>query len=355
MTDEIKMWSVDSSSGDAKPVSPTDQMEKEQLLEEVLVKNPEMLMPGLTLVGRQTPTEGGSLDLLGVDENGMLTVFELKRGRLTRAAVAQAIDYCSYLESLTVEDLAAHIVECSGKAGINRIENFEEWYGERTGGKNLTDSRPAKMVLVGLGTDAVTQRMVGFLADCGVDISLLTFYGYEYQDNTLLARQLEGGEAREAGSAPRRQSDAERRHSHAELAQELGIGDLWTDALSGLSIASDGYASMAGITFYARPITLGDVKPSGSHSVVIDKKSSKIRVTFYPAAVHLCIDEFQKLNEKIRFETRKPPNAPSTDKVPEEWYRLLDMSEWKTHKDALVALARTVTIAWEKKRSEILA
>ena len=58
-----------------------------------------MLMPGLKLVGRQTPTEGGPLDLLGVDEDGRLVVFELKREMLSREAVAQVIDYASYLDS----------------------------------------------------------------------------------------------------------------------------------------------------------------------------------------------------------------------------------------------------------------
>ena len=72
----------------------------EDLLEETLASNPDMLMPGLTLVGRQTRTEGGPLDLLGVDRDGRLTLFELKRGSLNRDAVAQVMDYGSWLESL---------------------------------------------------------------------------------------------------------------------------------------------------------------------------------------------------------------------------------------------------------------
>ena len=352
MTDEIRLWAVDTSSKEVQPVSPTDQVEEEQLLEEVLVGNPEMLMPRLTLVGRQTPTDGGHLDLLGVDENGTLVVFELKRGKLTRAAVAQIIDYCSYLESLSEDDLTAHIAERSGKSGIDQIDNFDDWYRERTGGRDVAQARPARMVLVGLGADPVTQRMVGFLADSGVDISLLTFHGYEYGRDTLLARQIEGGEARDVGSTPRRESQAERRRRHAELASELDIEALWLDAIDALGVASDGYASMSGITYYVRPIVLGDVKPSGSHSIVIDKDVRKIRVTFYPAAVHLCMGEFQKLNEKIKFQTRKPPNAPSTDKVREEWYRLMDMQEWEMHKEAFVALAKTVMDAWEQERKK---
>ena len=79
MKDDIRIWQVDSSSQAAEPLESTSRMETERSLEEVLVRNPDMLMPGLMLVGRQTPIEGGILDLLGVDEDGRLVVFELKR------------------------------------------------------------------------------------------------------------------------------------------------------------------------------------------------------------------------------------------------------------------------------------
>ena len=109
MNDDIRIWEIDDSSKAAKPVESTHRTETEQLLEGVLVRNPDMLMPGLTLVGRQTPTDGGILDLLGVDADGSLIVFELKRGTLTRAAVAQTIDYCPYLDCLTETELADSI------------------------------------------------------------------------------------------------------------------------------------------------------------------------------------------------------------------------------------------------------
>ena len=46
MTDEIKMWAVDSSSNAVEPIPPTVWKETESSLEDVLVKNPDMLMPG---------------------------------------------------------------------------------------------------------------------------------------------------------------------------------------------------------------------------------------------------------------------------------------------------------------------
>ena len=78
MTEELRIWSVDDG-GKAEPLSPLKQMPTELEFEELLVTNPEMLEPGLRLIGRQTPTQTGWLDLLAVDTDGRLVVFELKR------------------------------------------------------------------------------------------------------------------------------------------------------------------------------------------------------------------------------------------------------------------------------------
>ena len=150
-------------------------------------------MENLTLVGRQTPTEGGPLDLLGVDGYGRLVVFELKRGMLSRDAVAQIIDYASNLDAMDLSDLANHISERSGTGGIEEIEDFEEWYESQPFEvEGLGDLLPLRLVLVGLGADNKIERIVKFLADnSSMDISLLTFHGYEYYGKTLLAKQVE--------------------------------------------------------------------------------------------------------------------------------------------------------------------
>ena len=200
LMDEIKLWAVDGSNG-AVPVAAVAGMESERLLEDTLVNNPDMLMPGLTLVGRQTPTGGGALDLLGIDDDGRLVVFELKRGTLSRDAVAQVIDYASYLESMPDGELASYISERSGLHGVAKIDDFEEWYDAKSEGQGLSGLKPVRMVLVGLGVDATTNRMAQFLASGGMDFSLLTFHGYAYDDKTLLARQVQVEAADHEGTA----------------------------------------------------------------------------------------------------------------------------------------------------------
>ena len=97
------------------------------MLEDVLVANPDMLMSGLTLVWRQIPVETGFVDLVGIDEDGRQVVFELKREKLTRAAVAQVLDYCTYLETLSDSEIGTLLAERSSKDSIERIGDFEAW------------------------------------------------------------------------------------------------------------------------------------------------------------------------------------------------------------------------------------
>ncbi len=217
--DEIKIWEIDSSK--ARPI-PAGGLESERTLEETLVHNPDLLMPGLRLIGRQTPTEGGPLDLIGVDDDGKLVVFELKKEAPSRDAVAQIIDYASYLNSLDDDTLAHLVARHSGQRGIERIDDFVGWYGENTNGDSLESLRPVRMVLVGLGVDHATERMVSFLSNTGhMDISLLTFYGFRQDGRTLLARQAPSSRDRR-----RRLSRDERRTRIVDRAKEHGVYDL---------------------------------------------------------------------------------------------------------------------------------
>ena len=190
-----------------------------------------MLLEDLTLVGRQTPTEGGPLDLLGVDGDGRLVVFELKRGTLSRDAVAQVIDYASDLDRMALDKLANHISERSGNHSIEKIEDFQTWYTNSLG-KDLESLKPLRMFLVGLGVDDRTERMVKFLAEnSGMDISLLTFHGFSYGGKTILAKQVEvdGADVPSPKSKKPSLSREERLKRLNDLAESFGVGDTFSD------------------------------------------------------------------------------------------------------------------------------
>ena len=88
---------------------------------------------------------------------------------------------------MDLTDLANHISERSGSGGIEKIEDFEEWYDSQSFEVEGLDALlPPRLFLVGLGADGRTERMVKFLADnSGMDISLLTFHGFEYEGKDI--------------------------------------------------------------------------------------------------------------------------------------------------------------------------
>ena len=337
MKTEIVIWEIDRASRAGTKLDLAKRVETEEMLEAVLVANPNILMRGLTLVGRQVPVETGYVDLLGVDEDGRLVVFELKREKLTRDVVAQILDYCSYLEALSDSELATLIAEHSGKGGINAIADFEEWYGSR-GGDSI---RPVRMVLVGLGIDTSAHRMVAYLADRGIDIRLLTYSGYVHGDGLLLARQVRTADDPRMLPTPRGRDLRQKASEHA-------VAEVWQDAKESLDYSTRTYYTKSGITYLQRTITLpDDVRVRGSHSVTIDEPG-KIRITLYPAAVDLCHERFEKLKDAIPFEAEKPPNAPATRRAPNQWYCRLDEGSWHNGRARLIDFVRDVEDAWRK-------
>lgn len=358
MTDDFGIWELDETTKGARRLEGTVRAETEALLEDVFVRNPSLLMPGLELVGRQVPTSNGSLDLLGLDSEGRLIVFELKRGTLTRKAVAQAVDYASWLDSLDDDDLWARVAENSGRGGIREIKNFEAWYDDHDNWDSLESEslRPVRIVLVGLGADKAALRMARWLAKNGVKIDLLTFLGYRYGDRMLLARQLESGDEvrkqkeQEQNTSRRAIKRANCRDAIDVKVDEYGMRDWWLDAIAVLEHNSRPlYREKFGITFRKRrkrTLSTG-VRAGGSHKIEIVERGVA-RVIFFPAAVDLCLDEFDELKQVIPFDLESPSNAPPTEQVPQQWSCRLDEDRWREHRDRIAELVRLVDERWRE-------
>ncbi len=350
----IKLWQLDGSR--AIPLASANRLRSEQMLEEALVKNPHLLIEGLTLVGRQTPTEGGPLDLLGVDGDGRLTVFELKRGTLSRDAVAQVIDYASHLDHMDLEELAGHIAAASGAHGIDKIEDFEDWYGPLFG--ELESLKPLRLFLVGLGVDDRTERMVRFLANnSAMDISLLTFHGFDQGGKSLLAKRVEVQPTDNAQRTARR-----RRRSRQELQEvfneklsRCGVPALF-DKVKGV-FEADWPRAMKRSNSHGLNFKLQRLKSSGRYSSVqfarVDPKQDEVALVFFPRAIRLCREEFRLRVEEVPYTTW-PQNREALpadeDEQPEIQFQLAP-EVWNDHKASLTELAQAVYQAWEEERA----
>lgn len=351
--DEIKVWAVDDSG--VAPVQPASAIVSEELLEKTLVSHPHLLMPGLRLVGRQTPTEGGPLDLLGVDEDGRLVVFELKRGTLSRDAVAQVIDYASYLDSLDGDSLSQHIAGYSGHGGIEKIDDFGEWYSENIRGDGLESLRPVRMYLVGLGVDDRTERMVNFLAKSSrMDISLLTFYGFNYGDKTLLARQVRVSEpepVKPTGGV-------------VELAKAHGVHGLFFDVRQTIEHNWTGQydhvqdrKTSTNMSAYTRTES-GKLVPYSYGR--IEHRQDGVKAIFYGRAIEVSPEAFRRSMQEISNIT-VPPNVKNDffDRIAGQkldwtsvWVEIqfqLTAADWAEHKESFSRLTRGVYEALQEK------
>ena len=354
--DEVKIWAIDNAAK-VEELKSKGQMDAEWSFEDTLVNNPDLLMPELTLVGRQMPTEGGALDLLGVDSDGKLAVFELKRGTLSRDAVAQVIDYASDLDDMELDTLANHISERSGEHGIEKVEDFEEWYNQEFGEQGLAALKPLRLFLVGLGADERTERMVTFLAkNSGMDISLMTFHGFEYGDTTLLAKQVrvEGTEDSVSQSSRRYLSTAERRERLQGHVEAYEVPDLFA------AIRAMFREQWRGPGEYLGPTALGfyllEHERTGSGRRAqrayarIAPVPGKVQVTFYGRAVNLCRDKFDEVKRVIPFETYRGPS--DEEGVYEESTFQLGADDWNIHRERLTSLAQAVYEAWLSRDQE---
>lgn len=346
--DEVKIWSVDGDSN-VEPLPSRDQTATENFLEETLVRNPDMLIPGLKLVGRQTPTAGGPLDLLGVDEDGKLVVFELKRGTLLREAVAQVIDYASDLDSKNDVELAQHIAANSGVGGTEKIDNFEKWHNENTEAESLDSLRPLRLFLVGLGADDRTEQMVRFLAsNSNMDISLLTFHGFQYGGKTLLAKQVKVEGVADSGTrqARRNLSVAEKRERLRKSLEDYGVSELFDDVREVFRESWHSPKENNGPS--AVGLSLLEQTESGRRARAyarIAPEQGTVRIVFYQRARALCLDGFKQSVDEIPHETwprERDPLDPDT-----EIQFLLTAEQWDIHKRKLTALIQSIYTAWQ--------
>ena len=274
----VRLWRV---QGEGKSLAATtheavQETETEEMLEDLLVQEPGLLGDDLLLVGRQNPTAGGPLDLLGIDGDGRLVVFELKRGTLTRDAVAQVVDYVSYLAELSADAIASHIERNSGTRGVDKIEDFRAWYQENRPGRGDEFVGVPRAVLVGLGVDDRTRRMVEFLAGVGVDVRLLTFHAFRSDEGVLLARIVDVEPQPKQASTGRTYTKDENQGLLTQLAANQGCADLLEEVRSELNGILEGYVWPNASNY---SLSLTELTESGNQSyrnflsIYVDAKS----------------------------------------------------------------------------------
>src|SRR5690554_4691928 len=127
MATKIQTWEIVGDELKEIDTSMVDVSRKEKDLEDWIKTNPKILGQDILVIGEQVYTRSGPLDFLGIDNLGNIVIIELKRDKLAREVLAQAIDYASGVAAWDVEKISNICLEYSGQSLEDYLsENFEE-------------------------------------------------------------------------------------------------------------------------------------------------------------------------------------------------------------------------------------
>ncbi len=189
MSTEIKTWEI--IYGELKPINTTlaenGKNEREDL-EKWIKTNPKILGENIVIIGEQVQTKSGLLDYLGIDIDGNMIIIELKRNKLPRDVITQAIDYASDVANWELDKLGEVCLKYSELSLEDLIsENFENIKLE-----DLVINSNQRILLVGFGIDEPLNRMIEWLSsnyDLAINAIILS-YVKTSSNNELLSRTV---------------------------------------------------------------------------------------------------------------------------------------------------------------------
>jgi Endonuclease NucS len=178
---EVGIWRL-GSKPEKVAISAIDS---ESRLEEALVQDISILSAQLMLIGRQISTSFGKfIDMLAMDMSGNLSIIELKKSRTPREVVAQLLDYASWVQSLSYEEIAA--IYSDKNPGKKLEEGFDEAFGS-----SLPEqiNQRHELIVVASELDPSTERIINYLTDSyGVPINAVFFRFFRDDERDYLAR-----------------------------------------------------------------------------------------------------------------------------------------------------------------------
>ncbi len=206
MATEIRIWEI--ANGKANSVGDTALADQhlEEELETWITQAPDILGDEFLVIDRQREISGvGRLDLLCIDKTGKLTVVELKRDRSPREAVAQALDYASWLNDAHPEQILDNAKEYLGG---ELPEAFEEHFHAE-----MPDVLPQnhRLLIVASRLDSSAERIVNYLGErYGVEINVLLLkYARLTGEGEVLVRTILLPESTRPPKGPRQMTRAQ--------------------------------------------------------------------------------------------------------------------------------------------------
>jgi RecB family endonuclease NucS len=162
MATEIKTWEIIKGGLSEVTSSLAEHGRKEkEHLEQWLKTETSILGDDIRIIGEQVHTSSGPLDYLGIDNKGNIIIIELKRDRLPREVLAQAIDYAADVSRWEPERISEICMDYTNQLLEDFIsENFEDVDIE-----NFIINGSQRLLLVGFSIESSLTRMIEWLSD----------------------------------------------------------------------------------------------------------------------------------------------------------------------------------------------
>lgn len=189
MTSEIKSWQViDGKLHLLESSLVNDGKREKEDLEQWIKSNPQIIGDDIVIIGEQIQTSSGPLDFLGIDNNGNIVIIELKRDKLPREALAQAIDYASDVASWEIDRLS----EICQKFKNQSLEEVLQEKFEDIAIEDLAINQTQRLLLVGTSVEESLGRMIEWLSDnysLGINAVVLN-YAKTKSGDAILSRMV---------------------------------------------------------------------------------------------------------------------------------------------------------------------
>jgi hypothetical protein len=189
MASEIKSWQIiDGKLVTLESSLVNDGKKEKDDLEQWIKSNPQILGDDIVVIGEQVQTNSGPLDFLGIDNSGNTVIVELKRDKLPREALAQAIDYASDVANWEVDRFREI---CKSYTNQNLEDLLQERF-EDIAIEDLAINQVQRLLLVGTAVEESLGRMIEWLSDnysIGINAVVLN-YAKTKQGDAILSRMV---------------------------------------------------------------------------------------------------------------------------------------------------------------------
>jgi hypothetical protein len=160
-------------------------LESEQLLETMIIASPQLLSDDWMFIGQQEDTGcGGRIDLLAIAPDGGLILVELKRNRTSREVTAQALDYASWVEKLSSDQIDK--IYNNFAPNRNLAQDFQKRFGHELDLETLNQNH--QIIIVAAEIDASTERIIAYLNERGIPINVLCFQVFMHGADQFISR-----------------------------------------------------------------------------------------------------------------------------------------------------------------------